>query len=85
MPPPRKITAEQELAVREWFAERRRYEEALRCMGSIQAKAKELGISVRTLYVLADREAEELRRKCRVAGVPITMLPPDHKLAASNQ
>jgi len=78
MSAPRKLSPAAEAALIAWYAEYqkalRRYRRAVRSlkkMGTVRDQAQRNGISMRAVHLIAKREAYELRRKCKLAGLDL--------------
>lgn len=67
----RKLSPEQEAAIINWYADYQKAMNELRKIGSLNQKAKELGIRKETVRVIANREEYSVRRKCRDAGIEL--------------
>jgi hypothetical protein len=59
---PRKLTPEHEAAIMAWYSQYQKALSELKRLGSIPLKAKEYGISTRTLHSVAKRPEEKVRR-----------------------
>lgn len=62
MAAPRKVSPEQEAAIIAWHSEYQRILNDLRKLGTYRDKAKEFGISIRSVHRAVDRDGEKARR-----------------------
>ena len=62
MAAPRKLSPEQEAAIISWHSEYQRVIKDLRKIGTYRDKARELGVSIRSVHRALDREGEKIRR-----------------------
>lgn len=62
MAAPRKLSAEQEAAIIKWHSQYQCAVNDLRKIGTYRDKARELGVSIRSVYRALDREGEKVRR-----------------------
>lgn len=67
----RKLSPEQESAIIDWYSQYQQALSELRKLGSIHDKARAHGISLRSLHTIVKRDAYELRRKCKAAGIDL--------------
>jgi hypothetical protein len=68
----RKLTPEEEAAVISWYSQYQAALEAVKKLGSPTKQAKQRGIGVKLLHVIAKRGDYELRRKMRIVGLRVT-------------
>lgn len=62
MAAPRKITPDAEASIIKWHSEYQRALNDLRRLGTFRDKARELGVSIRSIHRAVDRDGEKLRR-----------------------
>lgn len=62
MAAPRKLSPEEEAAIISWQAKYRQARKQLRELGTFADKAREYGVSVRTIHTVPNRELEKIRR-----------------------
>lgn len=62
MAAPRKLSPEQEAAIINWHSEYQRVLNDLRKVGTYRDKAREFGVSIRSVHRALDRDGEKIRR-----------------------
>jgi len=62
MSAPRKLSPEQEVAIIRWHSQYQRALKDLREIGTYRDKAREFGVSIRSVHRALDRDGEKVRR-----------------------
>lgn len=62
MAAPRKLSPKEEAAIIAWQAKYRQARKQLRELGTFADKAREYGVSVRTIHTIPSRERDKIRR-----------------------